>query len=563
MNLLTKAPGIASPLHVPFTPASPGSNPRFVRKIFLQTILAVAISVLAPIVAHAGSATWDLDPGSGDWNTAANWTPMTVPNGPADTATFALSNNTNVSIFANTEVNGITFTSVATNPYGITVSPGFRLTLSGTGITNNSGTTQNFGTAADASGNVGTIVFSNNATAGSNVSIFNEGGSTNFFNNATAGSAFIENDYAAGTFGSANFFNSSTAGNSGIFNFGDTTFFDSSTAGNSTTYTDGAFVTFFNSSTAGSAFIGVSDNSFLQFANTSTAGSAFIGATGFVAFYDDSSAARATINSAGIIEFNGSSTGGIAQVQLQSLPDYGFFAFLDISGHNAPGLTIGSLEGDEFATVFLGANNLTVGSNDLSTTFSGVIQDGGFIGGTGGSLTKIGSGTLILSGANTYTGITNVKGGVLQVDGSISSNTFVNHGGALAGGGTINGNVTNNHVGKVSPGDVLSVPGVLTVEDNYTQTPSAALLIQIAGADAGQVSVLDVRGNANLNGFLNPVLLNGFVPAIGQSFTFLNYASFTGFFSHIQNAVFDNRRKRWLLVYLPTGAYLIAVKNGP
>src|SRR6266480_5254899 len=112
MNLrLTKAPGVASPLRVRFTPASPGSNPRFVRKSFLQTILAVAISVLVPVVAHASSATWDLNPGSGDWNTAANWTPMTVPNGPADIATFALSNTTDVSISENTEVNGITFTS--------------------------------------------------------------------------------------------------------------------------------------------------------------------------------------------------------------------------------------------------------------------------------------------------------------------------------------------------------------------------------------------------------------------------------------------------------------------
>ena len=130
------------------------------------------------------------------------------------------------------------------------------------------------------------------------------------------------------------------------------------------------------------------------------------------------------------------------------------------------------------ALVFLGANNLTIGSNNLSTTFSGVIQDGGQNGGTGGSLTKIGSGTLILSGANTYTGDTNVNRGVLQVDGSITSNTFVNRGGTLAGTGTINGNVTNG--GKVSPGTAGS-PGMLTVIGNYTQAQYAALMIQIAG----------------------------------------------------------------------------------
>ena len=61
--------------------------------------------------------------------------------------------------------------------------------------------------------------------------------------------------------------------------------------------------------------------------------------------------------------------------------------------------------------MFLGANRLTVGSNNLSTLFSGAIQDGGFMGGTGGSLAKIGTGTLTLSGANTYTGGTLISAG--------------------------------------------------------------------------------------------------------------------------------------------------------
>jgi hypothetical protein len=184
MNVpLIKAPGNTSQLHIRFIPASSHSDPRLVRKTFLKTILAVAISVLAPVVAHADSATWNLNPISGDWNTAPNWTPATVPNGPADTATFALSNTTGVSISADTEVNGIIFTPAATNSYYIDTFEN-TLTLSGTGITNNSGIAQYLSSGSPPNGS---LQFSNSSTAGS-ANITN-GSTMSFSNTSTAGLA--------------------------------------------------------------------------------------------------------------------------------------------------------------------------------------------------------------------------------------------------------------------------------------------------------------------------------------------------------------------------------------
>jgi hypothetical protein len=111
------------------------------------------------------------------------------------------------------------------------------------------------------------------------------------------------------------------------------------------------------------------------------------------------------------------------------------------------------------------------------------------------------------------------------------------------------------------PGGALGAPGVLTVVGNYTQTQFANLMIQIAGVSAGEFSVLNVLGTANLNGFLDPSLLNGFVPTIGQTFTFMNYASFTGSFSHIKDQVFDNGLLQWSVIYEDNHAILTVGPN--
>src|SRR4051812_13746508 len=114
----------------------------------MKTLIAAAIGcsliLLIPTASYAISAQWDLDPVSGEWNTPVDWTPNGVPNGPSDVATFGLSNTSGVFISADTEVDSIIFTPAATNSYSTTVSSGLTLTLSGSGITNNSGMAQNF-----------------------------------------------------------------------------------------------------------------------------------------------------------------------------------------------------------------------------------------------------------------------------------------------------------------------------------------------------------------------------------------------------------------------------------
>ena len=78
-------------------------------------------------------------------------------------------------------------------------------------------------------------------------------------------------------------------------------------------------------------------------------------------------------------------------------------ATLDLAGFNQ---TIGSLAGA--GSVTLGSATLTTGNDNTSTTFAGTMS------GIGGGLTKIGAGTLTLSGSSTYSGATAVNAGTLQ-----------------------------------------------------------------------------------------------------------------------------------------------------
>ena len=456
-----------------------------------RTFLSLAAAILTLLFStasssFAASATWKQSPASGDWFTATNWKQRSIPNGPGDTATFASSNQTSIDIVFDTEVNGIVFKpgasafTIATNPF---VTP--ELIISGLGITNDSGIVQNFVVNPGAA----QILFANSATARS-LTAFTNTGTITFSGTSTASNAtFTNNNFV-------NFTNTSTAGDATFTNNAVLIFDSNSTAGNGTfTNTDAGIVIFRDGTpTAGNATFtnlggAVSGRGGgFSVVTSGTAGNAtFVNNGGAVSdalgaetlFNDTGDAGNATLiangslggGGGGLIQFASASSGGTARVEVFGNGN------LDISGHDAPGLTTGSIKGN--GAVFLGANNLTLGTNNLSTTFSGLMQDGGTNGGIGGSLTKAGSGDLTLSNANTYTGGTTITEGTLLVKNDIGSATGGGavqvKAGTLSGTGKISGAVTvatGTSAATLLPG-AATEPGTLTLQSTLTFSPLA------------------------------------------------------------------------------------------
>ena len=127
------------------------------------------------------------------------------------------------------------------------------------------------------------------------------------------------------------------------------------------------------------------------------------------------------------------------------------------------------------------------------------------------------------------------SGGTTRVNGNLAlaaSTSLVLNGGTLSGNGTI-GSVSGtisvlNNGGTVSPGNS---PGTLALNGNYTQGAAGSLFIDLASASSSDL--FNVGGSAALDGTLDINLFGGFAPTLGESFTFLNYASHTGTFAHI------------------------------
>jgi autotransporter-associated beta strand protein len=366
-----------------------------------------------------------------DWNTAVNWTPETVPNGPTDIATFDVSNVTDVTVSSGID-DYVFLDSMVFNSGASTYQIVFQGALEGAGVVNNSGLAQNIDSAIG-----GDFGFSGNATAGTDVIYTNNGEvgvafGTVFNNQTNAGSATFINKGDSSGLGSA------------YMEFRDDTSAANSTIINESGDTEGPRLDFQDNATAGTSNITLEPGSILNFDNDATADNATLIAAGSK------------------IVFQASSTGGLARVELTG------GSMLNLLAHNtAVAMSIGSLEGDASSRVGLGNQKLTIGGNGLSTTFDGVMTQGG-------SLVKVGREILTLTGANTYSGGTRIIAGALIVQAATRSATGTGPvhvtGGTLRGTGMITGAVTvgtgSGRQAHLAPG--VQGPGNLTINNLLT-----------------------------------------------------------------------------------------------
>jgi autotransporter-associated beta strand protein len=452
-------------------------------------LLPALLALFAISSSYAGSATWLQSPADNDWSNPSNWTPNSVPNATTDTATFGTTNTAAISIAAPIDLASVTFAAGA-SAYSITVANNQELNLFGSpNIINNSGVEQNF----IAEGGF-FYVFGGNETLDSTIHFEIMGGNSTRRNgtlwiqgsNINLGTAPV--DFEGGDGHGVNgaygvFFFGTNAGSSAITlhrgvngGFPGTLTFETASAGSANITAEGGG----EKGGAGGyvTFAGISD------AGTSTITLQRPVATGAlpatVLFDYLSSANQSTLLAdGGSILFSYQSTGSLCRI---ILTHKGSLDISNLSDLFADATNIGSLEGDRSGNVFLGAKTLFVGSNNTSTVFGGVIQDGGVHGGTSGSLIKTGIRTLTLTGDNQYTGGTTVAQGDFVVGNHSGSATGTGpvqvDGGRIGGAGTIAGALT---IGDASGSKATLIPAIGTSKQ-VTVIIESALTLN-SGAD--------------------------------------------------------------------------------
>ena len=164
--------------------------------------------------------------------------------------------------------------------------------------------------------------------------------------------------------------------------------------------------------------------------------------------YSSAGSAQITNNAGATVYFSNLSSGAGAVIYNAGTIDYSYMT--------GPA-SLGSVADDVDSKLLLGSQTLSIGALNYTQTIEGSILDGGFDGGSGGALTKVGTGFLQLTGTNGYTGKTTVAQGLLEVDSAVASaEVLLETGASLAGTGPINGSLAAQAGSTIFPGNVYN-----------------------------------------------------------------------------------------------------------
>ncbi|MCW1925704.1 autotransporter-associated beta strand repeat-containing protein [Luteolibacter arcticus] len=200
---------------------------------------------------------------------------------------------------------------------------------------------------------------------------------------------------------------------------------------------------------------------------------------------------------------------------------------LDLFGHSE---SLNRLTGTGTVTSnTAGDVTLTLGQSNATNAFGGTIENGS---GTV-ALTKIGTGILTLSGANSYGAGTMINAGTLLADNTTGSATgtgavTVHSTATLGGMGTISGDVTVETGGTIAPGGSVGTlaTGALTIS-------GGTLATEIDSSGSPTADLVEVTGDVDLDGPLvaTDIAGNPAIVTLGTKLTLITYTgNLTGTF---------------------------------
>jgi fibronectin-binding autotransporter adhesin len=153
--------------------------------------------------------------------------------------------------------------------------------------------------------------------------------------------------------------------------------------------------------------------------------------------------------------------------------------------------SIGGLNGDGIVQSVSNAQTLTVGKNDASGSFAGILRNNPTV----LSFTKTGTGTQILSGANTYTGATTISGGTLQIGAGGTTGTLGSGAVSIGTGSTL----------AFDRSGGLSVANAISGNGSLVQSGAGAVSLTgtntYAGGTTVTAGILGFSGQASIPGW--------------------------------------------------------------